>query len=166
MTLTIRALTGEALEAALPDVAALRITVFKDFPYLYDGDLAYEEAYLQAYRETDRALLVGAFDGARLVGASTAAPLADHADDFRAAFEGSGHALGDYFYCAESVLLPAYRRQGVGHRFFDLREAYGRDLGFTKCCFCAVIRPEARTFRPSRSSRLLISALQNTTCGG
>ena len=86
MSLTIRPLTGEALAAALPEVARLRIAVFRAWPYLYDGDPAYEEAYLQSYRESAEALVVGAYDGETLVGASTGTPLTDHADDFAAAF--------------------------------------------------------------------------------
>lgn len=145
----VRALTGADLGAALADVARLRIAVFRDWPYLYDGDLAYEEGYLQTYRESDRAIVVGAFGGADLVGASTGTPLADHADDFAAAFDGTGIALSEVFYCAESVLLPGYRGHGVGHRFFDLRENHARNLGFSKCCFCAVIRPVDHPQRPS-----------------
>ncbi|MFN2305883.1 MAG: GNAT family N-acetyltransferase [Paracoccaceae bacterium] len=148
MSLTVRALTGAALEAALPDVARLRIAVFRDWPYLYDGDLAYEEGYLQSYRDSASAIVVGAFNGDRLVGAATGTPLADHADDFGAAFAGQGMALDRVFYCAESVLLPAYRGQGAGHRFFDLREAHARALGFDHVTFCAVQRPADHPARP------------------
>ncbi|MBM1557614.1 GNAT family N-acetyltransferase [Sulfitobacter mediterraneus] len=151
--LDVRALIGADLGPALADVARLRIDVFRDWPYLYDGDLAYEESYLQAYRKSDRAIVVGAYGGADLVGASTGTPLADHADDFAAAFDGTGIALNDVFYCAESVLLPAYRGLGIGHRFFDIREAHARRLGFSKCCFCGVVRPADHprcpaTYRP------------------
>ncbi|KUJ76282.1 GNAT family acetyltransferase [Ruegeria marisrubri] len=145
----VRALTGPALEAALDDVARLRIEVFRAWPYLYDGDPAYERDYLQSYRDSDRAIVVGAFDGDRLVGASTGMPLADHADDFAAAFEGSGLDLNQIFYCAESVLDPAYRGQGIGHRFFDLREAHARELGFAKSAFCGVQRPADHPMRPA-----------------
>jgi GNAT superfamily N-acetyltransferase len=149
MPLDIRTLTGEALADALPQVAALRIAVFRDWPYLYDGDLAYEERYLQSYRESRRALVVGAWDGAQLVGASTATPLADHADDFAAAFDGSGIDISKVYYCAESVLLPDYRGQGAGHAFFDLREAHARRLGYEMSCFCAVTRPADHPARPA-----------------
>lgn len=145
----VRALTGAALEGALDDVARLRIEVFRAWPYLYDGDLEYERKYLQSYRDSDRAIVVGAFDGDRLVGASTGAPLIDHAEDFAAAFDNTGLDLGDIFYCAESVLLSAYRGQGVGHKFFDLREAHARSLGFTKCAFCGVQRPADHPMRPA-----------------
>ena len=144
----IEALTGDALDAALDDVADLRIRVFRDWPYLYDGDLAYERTYLETYRASDAALLVGAFDGAKLVGAATGTPMTDHADDFAAAFDGSDLVLSDIFYCAESVLLPEYRGQGIGHRFFDLREAHGRSLGATISAFCGVVRPDDHPLRP------------------
>lgn len=146
----VRPLIGEALEAALDDVAQLRIKVFHAWPYLYDGDLEYERKYLQSYRHSDKAIVVGAFDSDRLIGASTGAPLIDHAEDFAAAFEGTGLDLNDIFYCAESVLLSEYRGQGIGHRFFDAREAHARNLGFTKCAFCGVQRPADHPMRPDK----------------
>jgi len=149
MTLEVAALTGPALDAALDEVARLRIAVFRDWPYLYDGDLDYERRYLAAYRDSPGAILVGAFDGARLVGAATGTPMEDHAEDFAAAFDGTGLALGDIFYCAESVLLPAYRGQRVGHRFFDLRETHARALGRRCCAFCGVVRPDDHPLRPA-----------------
>ena len=148
MTLRIEALTGEALAAALPDLARLRIEVFRAFPYLYDGDMAYEERYLRAYAESPGAIIVGAFDGDRLVGAATGAPMEDHAAEFAKPFAERGHDLHEIFYCGESVLLPSYRGQGAGHAFFDLREARGRELGRRYSCFCAVIRPDNHPLRP------------------
>lgn len=140
MALAFHVLTGDALTEALDDVARLRIKVFRDWPYLYEGDLAYERRYLAPYAKSDQALVVGAFAEGRLVGASTGAPLSEHAADFAAAFDQSGIDLAQVFYCAESVLLPDWRGSGAGHRFFDLREAHARRLGFQKICFCAVIR--------------------------
>tara|TARA_R110002124_G_scaffold85382_1_gene221586 strand:- start:8722 stop:9303 length:582 start_codon:yes stop_codon:yes gene_type:complete len=145
----VRALTGAALDRSLDDVAALRITVFRDWPYLYDGDLAYERAYLQPYRNNDRAVVAGAFDRARLVGAATGTPMEDHADEFASGFAGTGLDLSDIFYCAESVLLPEYRGRGVGHRFFDIREAQARALGRSHVAFCAVVRPADHPLRPT-----------------
>ena len=144
----VRALRGEAAAAALEDVARLRIAVFRDFPYLYDGSLDYERRYLAPYAASDTALIVGAFDGARLVGAATGAAMEDHASDFAEPLAEAGLAPEAVFYCAESVLLPAYRGRGLGHRFFDLREAHARELGRPWSAFCAVIRPPDHPARP------------------
>ncbi|NVO24220.1 GNAT family N-acetyltransferase [Donghicola mangrovi] len=149
MSLRVETLKGEALRAALDDVARLRITVFRAWPYLYDGSLDYEREYLQVYKDSDKTVLVGAFDGDRLVGAATGTPMTDHAEDFASAFDGSGYDLADIFYCAESVLLPDYRGQGAGHRFFDLREQHARSLGARYTAFCSVQRPADHPMRPS-----------------
>lgn len=146
--LEIRRLTGADLKAAIPDVAALRIAVFRDWPYLYDGDPAYEEAYLAPYRENPDAVLIGAFDGDTLVGAATAMPLVAHADDFATAFSCSTFDPKDLFYCAESVLLPEYRGQGAGHAFFELREKAAVEQGFKLVTFCAVMREASHPARP------------------
>ncbi|WP_151720517.1 GNAT family N-acetyltransferase [Gemmobacter serpentinus] len=143
-----RVLTGAALDAALDDVAELRIAVFRDWPYLYDGTLDYERDYLQTYRDSPGAILVGAFDGTRLVGAATGTPMEDHAEEFAASFAGVDVPLDCIFYCAESVLLPEFRGQGIGHRFFDAREAHARDLGRSHAAFCSVMRPDSHPRHP------------------
>ncbi|MEM6422122.1 MAG: GNAT family N-acetyltransferase, partial [Pseudomonadota bacterium] len=149
MALTIRDLAPAEVPDRLGDIARLRIAVFRDWPYLYDGDPAYEEAYLRPYAESPDALVVAAFDGEALVGCATAAPMEDHAEAFAAALETAGLKAHDVYYCAESVLLPAYRGQGAGHAFFDRREAKARALGRPWCCFCAVIRPADHPLRPA-----------------
>ncbi len=154
MGLSVRTLTGAALDAALEDVARLRIAVFRDWPYLYDGDLDYERRYLETYRNSPGAVLVGAFDGPRLVGAATGTPMEDHAEAFAAPLAATGLPLAAIFYCAESVLLPEYRGQGAGHAFFDRREAHARALGRSHAAFCAVIRPDDHPARPAGARSL------------
>lgn len=149
MALVVRSLAGPDLAKALDAVAALRIAVFRDFPYLYDGDAAYERRYLEPYLRSAGALVVGAFEGAELVGASTALPLADHDPEVGEAVARAGYDAAKTHYCAESVLLPGYRGQGVGHAFFDHREAHARAFGSLYCCFCAVLRPHDHPARPA-----------------
>jgi len=149
MTIEIRRLTGEKLTQALGDLATLRISVFRAWPYLYDGSADYEARYLRRYAETDGAVIVGAFDGDRLVGAATGEPLARELEAFQAPLRTRGFDPVNIFYLAESVLDPAYRGRGIGHRFFDEREAHARENGYTEAVFCAVIRPDDHLLKPS-----------------
>lgn len=142
-------LTGEALSEALEELARLRIAVFRDWPYLYDGDLAYERQYLGHYQSSPQAVIIAGHTGDWLVGAATAAPLTDHAAEFADALDGTEIDVDSTFYCGESVLLPRYRGLGVGHAFFDMREEHARSLGYSHMCFCAVLRPEDHPLRPS-----------------
>ncbi|HRO15448.1 MAG TPA: GNAT family N-acetyltransferase [Paracoccus sp. (in: a-proteobacteria)] len=143
----VRSLTGAQVADVLDDLARLRIAVFRDWPYLYDGDEAYERDYLRAHASPG-AVVVAAWEGDRMIGAATGAPMEDHAGDFAAAFADRPERLEDIFYCAESVLLPEYRGRGLGHAFFDGREAQGRALGRRYSAFCSVIRPEDHPARP------------------
>lgn len=150
MSPRIECVRGDAIDAArLQAVARLRIDVFRDWPYLYDGDAAYEARYLATYTRSARSLFVLALDGGAVVGASTGLPLADEEAAFQAPFRERGIDAGEVFYCGESVLLPAYRGRGVGHAFFDAREAHARALGGMRfTAFAAVDRDSADPRRP------------------
>ncbi|HEX5124602.1 MAG TPA: GNAT family N-acetyltransferase, partial [Rhodanobacteraceae bacterium] len=94
-------------------------------------------------------LFVLAFDGDRVIGASTGIPLTDETAAFQQPFIDKGVALTDVFYFGESVLLKEYRGHGLGHRFFDEREGYARKLGrFAMTSFCAVERNPDDPRRP------------------
>lgn len=147
----VRVLEGDEIAKYLDDVAALRIAVFRDWPYLYDGNLDYERQYVATYRDHPGALLVGAFDLGRLVGASTSTPMEDLDPEFAAPFLAMGIPGNHVLWGPESVLLPAYRGQGIGHRFFDFREAHARSLGRSHVAFASILRPENHPLRPANA---------------
>ena len=147
--LSMHRLSGAAIAPHLDDVARLRIEVFRDWPYLYAGDHGYERDYLAAYAASSGSVFVLACDGDRVVGASTGLPLADNAEAFRAPFRERGVDVSGVFYFGESVLLPGYRGRGIGHAFFDAREAHARALGgHSTTAFCAVDRDHHDPRRP------------------
>lgn len=146
--LRIECVAGARVAPWLAALAALRIRVFRDWPYLYDGDAAYEARYLAAYAASPRSLVVLALDGDELVGCSTGVPLADEDAAFQAPFLAAGIDPAQVYYFGESVLDPRYRGRGLGHRFFDEREARARALGFRHVAFCAVQRDADDPRRP------------------
>jgi GNAT superfamily N-acetyltransferase len=149
-SVTVQSLSGAALLPHLDDVARLRIAVFRDWPYLYAGDIGYEHEYLDAYARSPNSVVVLALDGDAVVGASTGIPLAEDSAAFQAPFLERGMDVGTVFYCGESVLLPAYRGRGIGQAFFDAREAHARRLGgFEWTAFAAVDRDARDPRRPT-----------------
>lgn len=150
MTIRVAALTGPALTAALADLARLRIAVFRDWPYLYAGTLAYEQGYMARFGASEGAVIVAAFDGCRIIGAATASPMLGHADEFAQPFRQRGYDIARIFYFGKSVLLQEYRGQGIGHAFFNERERHARSLGgFSHATFCGVVRPDDHPLRPA-----------------
>jgi GNAT superfamily N-acetyltransferase len=149
MSLRVERLTGSALADAVPELARLRMTVFRDWPYLYDGTRAYEQDYLAGFAVASGAVVVAAYDAEAMIGAATAAPLLGSATQFAEPFLARGDDPEKIFYFGESVLLTPYRRKGLGHAFFDHREAHARSFGrFALAAFCVVQRPADHPLRP------------------
>ncbi|WP_080237709.1 GNAT family N-acetyltransferase [Spirosoma rigui] len=148
--LTFVSREAQAIRSLRDELAALRMRVFRSFPYLYDGDEAYERAYLETYIRSDRSLLFAVMDGDQMVGATTALPLSDETAEVQAPFLQAGYDLSQVFYFGESILLPEYRGLGLGNRFFDEREAHARRFGtYSLTSFCAVQRPATHPLRPA-----------------
>ncbi|MCX5508491.1 GNAT family acetyltransferase [Pseudomonas sp. BJa3] len=146
----IRLLHGAAIAPYIDELARLRLTVLREYPYLYEGALEHEANHLATYADSGRSLMVLALDGGRVVGASTGLPLIDEAPRFQQPFLAQGRDPTSVYYFGGSVLLPAYRNQGLGVRFFIERESYAHKLAeFDYCTFCVVERPGIHPLRPA-----------------
>lgn len=133
----------------LEALGELRIRVFREFPYLYDGSLEYEREYLHAYLRCPQSLVVLAWDSDRVVGATTCLPLRDEGPEFQTPFLEAGYDVDSVCYFGESILLPEYRGLGVGKAFFQRREAHAQTLpGLRWTAFCAVDRAPDHPLRP------------------
>ncbi|MFN0252764.1 MAG: GNAT family N-acetyltransferase [Kofleriaceae bacterium] len=149
MTLVVERAQGADIARHLLALANLRIDVFREFPYLYVGSLDYERTYLANYASSPDAVIVIARDGDRVVGASTAIPLASRSDEVAPALVTAGYDPQRVLYFGESVLDRSHRGRGLGHAFFVEREAHARACGFTTAAFCAVVRPPDHPRRPA-----------------
>ncbi len=148
MTIEVRTLAGADMLAHLDALARLRIAVFAAYPYLYDGNEEYEAGYLRHFAQEPGSVLVGAFDGDHLIGAATASPMAAQPEDVRGPLEERGFQIGQIYYFGESVLLPEYRGRGIGHAFFNHREAAARSAGAAHAAFASVDRPADHPSKP------------------
>ena len=142
MALDVRSVTGDEIRAVLPDLARLRIAVFRDWPYLYDGTLEYEEHYLEKLAQAKGAVCVIARDGDLIVGASTAAPMVEHADELALLLTSEqgkplAEAKGEILYAAGFVeffaeeakrvygeTIPTFKTDARIVRFENLRAEY------------------------------------------
>ncbi len=140
--LSFRVLRGAELEPYLDALGGLRISVFREYPYLYDGELACERDYLRTYSEAAGSLVCLVMDGEQPVGATTCVPLSQEGPEFQAPFLELGWDITKICYFGESILLPQYRGRGIGKEFFRIREAHSHQLGLPITAFCAVDRPE------------------------
>src|SRR5260221_9970375 len=143
--LAIEILTGKQIIPVIPEVAKLRIKMFREFPYLYEGDIKYkdyEEKYLASYVETPHALLVILKDRNRIGGVATALPFTNTGELFAEPlqkFRAQGLNPKDYFYVGDVIVLPEYQ----GNRFSTISvekiENLAREWGYQQACLMTVI---------------------------
>ena len=150
MSIEIQTLTGVAIGEYLEQLSALRMAIFREWPYLYDDSPAQELRYIARYVRNEGAVLVAAFnDEGELVGAATGQPLIHELDAFQTQLQCTGRAPELTFAIGEILLHKNYRGQGVGHRFLDEMEQHARELGYGSTSFWTVERPSDHLLRPA-----------------
>ncbi len=151
----IQLFTGDTIQPYTRNLAALRIEIFKEYPYLYNGDFDYEQIYLYSYIHAKNAAVVLAFDGKDVIGASTCIALKESDSFIQFPFITEEYDVSKGVYFEESVLKKEYRNQGIGVRFFEEREKWAADY-FKKenieqgkfTAFCAIDCPEDHPLCP------------------
>lgn len=146
--LKILRLKGHDILSYIPELAKLRIEIFKSYPYLYDGDLDYEHNYLDTYVKCKESIMVIILDQDKVVGASSAIPLEFETIEFQKPFLENGINIKDVFYFGESVLQIAYRGRGIYRHLFKEREAAAIEYGSKLAAFAAIERPLNDPKRP------------------
>jgi GNAT superfamily N-acetyltransferase len=146
----IRTLTGAAIAEAHAAFQSLHVQVFRDWPYLYEGDPA-ERPYIAGYVDHPRAALFLATHAGEPVGAATCLPLGDESANVQAPFLERGWDVRRFFYFGEGVVLSEWRGKGIGVRFFELRESHARAVSTADfAVFCSVRRPDDHPMRPAQ----------------
>lgn len=142
-------LTGNEARLYGDELARLRLGVFYEFPYLYEGTFEYEKKYLETYFKARHSFILILKDQGKVIGATTGIWAKEEEDSFKSPFARFGLNPDEIFYFGESVLQKEYRGRGLGKIFFEEREKYARSLPFIKyLSFCAVQR-HAHPFEPT-----------------
>lgn len=146
---TKQLLTGAAIADAVDDLATLRLEIFPEYPYLYQGRREDELAYLNSYAEAPDACVILACDGLAVIGAATGMPLIHEDAQMRDAFAGTIFPLDEVYYVGELLFRPAYRNCGLCRKLLDQMENRIRSLGCYRHLTCATVeRPDDHLLRP------------------
>lgn len=148
MSIELKVLPPEKARGLVEELGRLRIKVFAEFPYLYNGNLDYERRYLETYFKAQSSLVGVAIDQGKIIGMTTAISLSHEEESFQRPFRDKALDPADYYYFGESLLLPEYRSLGIGKWFMQIRLDKARELGHAYACFCRVRRDKSDPRRP------------------
>jgi len=147
--ITEQLLTGAAIADALDDLATLRLDIFPEYPYLYQGGREDELTYLGTYAEAPDACVIIAYDGSAIIGAATGMPLIHEDAQMLDAFAGTTFPLIEVYYVGELLFRPAYRHCGLGQKLLARLESHIRSRGHYRMLTCATVeRPDNHPLRP------------------
>mgnify|MGYP001309564430 CR=1 FL=1 len=150
MLLTTQILTGPDVTVHLDALATLRLEIFREFPYLYDGTRDNELRYLQVYAQAADSCVLTVAEEGRVVGAATGIPLLHEQQEIREPFAAVPYPPDSIYYVGELLLYPAYRNRGLGMQLLSNLEVQIRSLGSYRYLTCAtVVRPDDHPQRPA-----------------
>ncbi|MDA8226695.1 MAG: GNAT family N-acetyltransferase [Desulfitobacterium hafniense] len=150
MEISERLLTGASITDVLDDLTTLRLGIFSEYPYLYQGKREDELKYLATYAEVPDACTILAYDGLTVIGAATGMPLIHEDAQMLDAFAGTTFPLNQVYYVGELLFRPAYRNCGLGQKLLDRLESHIQSLGSYRKLTCATVeRPDDHSLCPS-----------------
>lgn len=150
MNLTTRTLSGSAITDHLDDLASLRLEIFAEFPYLYQGKREDEISYLSGYAKTPGAIVILAEADGRVVGAATGMPLIHEDAALRDPVTTAGLSIETFYYVGELLFYPAWRGAGMGLQLLSKMEEEIHTLGGYDQIICATVeRPDDHPARPA-----------------
>lgn len=148
---------SECSEQEITQLAHMRATYFKEYPYLYDGSLDYEENYLGEYKEKAiDGYLVQAFheknSEKKLVGILTGCGFCSDIEivrDGAKLFEEKNISTQDRYYLGEAIIIPEYQHKKILPRMlYKLGQKVIQLQKYTSLCFLTVIREENDARKP------------------
>jgi len=143
-------LQGADILGHLENIARLRLSLFREYPYLYAGKMKYELQYLQHYANKDEATVIVSSYENQLAGAVTAIPLQYESEEMIAPVAATSYMVERTYYIGELLFYPEYRNKGLGTRLLSRIEEHVLNLQDYDYLICAtVIRPENHPLIPA-----------------
>lgn len=146
--ISLQAFTGEEAKKYLKQIANIRITMFKEFPYLYEGSLEDEEEYLNIYFSSINSIVLLVLDGDEVVGFSNSIPLNEEMEEIKTPFITNDIDIKKYLYIGELMIKEKYRNKNLSNIIAKSHEEHARENNYTNMVFMTVIRPDNHPLKP------------------
>lgn len=134
----IKIFTGESLENLRSFVVNLRITIFKEYPYLYEGNVKEENAYFDWFSKLPNTAIAVAYLDAKPIGFTSGTSFVDFDEHFQGSvdiFTKAKLEAKNYYYFPEILILPEHDNDLINYRLFEALENHAKKLNYKSGCF-------------------------------
>lgn len=136
---SIKLLTNQEVTPLLPFVASLRINVFREYPYLYDGNFKEEMDDLEHCAQLPHNAIAIAYHKNTPIGFLYGIPLVEFQSHFENPvidlFKEKNLQPETCYYFADVIILPEHRGNHLTKKLFDVLEAYAQENGYSSASF-------------------------------
>lgn len=133
---------GDELPKIIHTLGLWRIKYFREFPYLYEGNIDYEQAYLNNYiKGKDSVILCIEVEKEPIAIASGTSLMSEMDITTRSMQELSNLIpVESTAYLGEIIISEAYRGKGLSKTIISQLENHFKNLNYTHTCFLTVVR--------------------------
>jgi hypothetical protein len=142
---------GKDAEKYTDLLAQLRISEFKEYPYLYSGNIEAERKLVAEYAQDEKGMIVVAKINGKTAGLLSGIPLVSNAQivsGIKAFFEKQKVNINEYYYCGEGIILPEFRHLGLIKMLLNKQDEQAKKWQFKYVCALTVFRDETYFPKP------------------
>lgn len=153
---SMKTFKGESITPFLKDITDLCITIYKEYPYCYEGTEEEYFPFIEYYALSDNGIASLLFDNDRPVGIAIGMPMSEMREKYREPFT-KARPYEDFdklFYLGEFLLLKNYRGRGLGKEMYlEIERSVKENENLKKICFCKIdesnqIHLESENYKP------------------
>ncbi len=149
--MSIKTFRGESIGPFLEDITDLCLTIYKEYPYCYEGTKEEYFPFIEYYAQSDHGIACLLFDSNRPVGVAIGMPMSEMREKYKAPFTDarSYENFNEIFYLGEFLLLKDYRGRGWGKKIYlEFEYAVDETENFKKMCFCKIDESNQTNLKP------------------
>ena len=136
------------IQPHIKDIVNICNHIYREYPYLYNGEHAGYQSYLESYSQRDHSIICCAYDGSKVIGFAAGIPMVETKDLYKETLLENGYRLENLFYLGEFGLEPQYRWQGIEEALYDKIESHARRKGFETICLWELDDSAHTQYRP------------------
>ncbi len=150
MSIHIEVFKQQETQPYLRLLSQMRLSEYKEFPYLYVGNMEEDFANTNYFTFKD-GLLVIAFEGKTVVGMYSGMPMSTPSSflqDRSAQLAGEGVDINRCFYASDLIVHPHFKRQGIGGQLLKRLFQEVKVMGYDTMMGVISLRPLNHILRP------------------
>lgn len=151
MTFRIVVFKGSDAKPYIRVLSEMRVREFRNFPYLYAGNVEEDIIYTQGYADSPQGVLIIAFQDEIIVGICSGTPMTtsmSFLESWSQALRQDDMDLNACFYAGELIVEQPFRNQGLGRQLIKSLMQEAKLMNFSSLALATSIRPKNHPLRP------------------